>query len=157
MDTFHDSHPHTAPSSATADDPPKVLDALCAVYDHQLDSLPDLLDVFAGKRVVNKELTGQLYCTGNELPPVSFPFAHALDTSDPTDRALAFAITGRVRNLIQGMNEGDSPIRSRRSSATSTRSRHGSVGGFSPIFTSSPRSLNADTNADRGDEDAQTV
>jgi hypothetical protein len=30
------------------------------------------------------------------------------------------------------MNEGDSPTRSRRSSATSTRSRHGSVGGFSP-------------------------
>jgi len=129
MDTFHYHHPLSPPSSTTtttttttAVDSPNVLDALCTVHDHPLDALPDLLDVFAGKKVVNKELTGQLHNQGQEVPPVSSPFAHALDASDPNDRALAFAITGRVRNILQGMNEGNSPLRSRRSSATSTHS-----------------------------------
>lgn len=71
MDTFH-YHYHysfSPPSSTTtAVDSPNVLDALCAAHDHQLDALPDLLDVFAGKRVVNKELTGQLHNPAQQVP-----------------------------------------------------------------------------------------
>ena len=74
MDTFHYHHSLSPPSSTTtttnttAVDSPNVLDALCAVHDHQLDALPALLDVFAGKGVVNKELTGQLHNQSQEVP-----------------------------------------------------------------------------------------
>ncbi len=82
MDTFHYHHSLSPPSSTTttttttttAVDSPNVLDALCAVHEHQLDALPDLLDVFAGKKVVNKELTGQLYNQGQEGPVCLAPF-----------------------------------------------------------------------------------
>jgi len=69
MDTPH-SYSHTTPSFATAVDAPNVLDTLCAALDHRLDALPDLLDVFAGKNVLNKELTGQLHHTTQEEVPV---------------------------------------------------------------------------------------
>jgi hypothetical protein len=150
MDTFRYYNPLSPPSSTTttsAADSPNVLDALCATHDHRLDALPDLLDVFAGKGVVNKELTGQLHNQGQEAPPVSSPFAYALDASDPTDRAFAFAITGRVRNILQGINEGNSPVRSRRSSATSTHSSQDSFTGFTPLLTSN--ALNFDPGANR--------
>jgi hypothetical protein len=71
MDTFRYYNPLSPPSSTTttsAADSPNVLDALCATHDHRLDALPDLLDVFAGKGVVNKELTGQLHNQGQEAP-----------------------------------------------------------------------------------------
>ena len=69
MDPFHYDLSLVPPSSATttAVDPPNVLDALCVAHDHQLDALPDLLDVFAGKKLVNKELTGQLHNQGQEV------------------------------------------------------------------------------------------
>jgi hypothetical protein len=155
MDTF------AAPSFATPVDSPKVLDALCTALDHRLDALPDLLDVFAGKKLLNNELTGQLLHMGQEAPHVSPLFAHALDATDPSDRAFAFAITGRVRSLLLGMNEDNSPVRSRRSSATSTRSRNGSLGGFSPVLTSNAFRFDADANGDllgsTADEDASPV
>jgi hypothetical protein len=138
----------TAPSFATDVNSPKVLDALCAALDHRLDALPDLLDVFAGKKLLNNELTGQLRHPSQEAPPVSSPFARALDDTDPSDRAFAFAITGRVRNLLLGMNEVNSQARSRRSSATSTHSHHDSLRGFSPVLTSNTFSLDPDSNGD---------
>ena len=42
---------------------------------------------------------------------VSSPFAHALHACDPRDRDVTFAITSGVRNVLQGMNEGNSPLR----------------------------------------------
>ena len=65
MDTFHY---YSSSATTTAVDSPNVLDALCAAHDHQLDALPDLLDVFAGKKLVNKELTGQLHNQGQDVP-----------------------------------------------------------------------------------------
>jgi len=112
---------HRPPPPAVVVDSSSVLDALCATHDHRLDALPDLLGAFAGKEVVNKQLTGQLH-----PPPASSPFAHALDTSDPTDRAVAFAINGRMHNLLLGISSS-SMVRSRRSSAASARSRHSSL------------------------------
>lgn len=46
-----------------------------------------------------------------------------MDATDPTDRALAFAITGRVRNMLMDLHDENGLTRSRRSSATSTSSR----------------------------------
>jgi len=70
MDTFHYyHHPLSPPSSTpTALDSPNGLEALCVTHDHQLDALPDLLDVFATKKVVNNQLTGQLHIQGQEVP-----------------------------------------------------------------------------------------
>lgn len=80
MNPFHYglslSPPSSATTTTTAVDSPNVLDALCVVHDHQLDALPDLLDVFAGKKVVNKELTGQLHNEGQEVTVcLAFPCA----------------------------------------------------------------------------------
>jgi len=149
-----------APSFTTPVGSPKVLDALSVALDHRLDALPDLLGVFAGKKLLNKQLTGQLHHTAQEAPSVSPPFPHALDATDPSDRAFAFAITGRVRSLLLGMNEVNCPPRSRRSSAASTRSEQDSFRSFSPVFTSSTFSFDVDANGDllsSTDEDVKAV